>query len=267
MDIITKKPALFEKTFASIWTYPYIQRNILKEHLDMSSDAASRNGKSIKTIVDFINENIKPQSRILDMGCGPGLYAERLKEKGHSVTGIDFNKEAILYAISQNKGINYIEADYIKDFPMGQYDAIMMIYCDMGTHADTERDALLKNCHRSLVNGGKLIFDIFSEKIVDDKKEGKHWQYTADGGFWTDKEYLLLSQTFHYPENHAFSYQYNLITESETKHFIIWDRYYEEGEIKKILQNIGFKKVSIKKNLLATNNFTSNSEIFIIAEK
>ncbi|WP_052356416.1 class I SAM-dependent methyltransferase [Bacteroides timonensis] len=54
---------------------------------------------------------------------------------------------------------------------MGKYDAITMIYCDMGTHPDSDRDRLLDNIYLSLTDGGVLIFDVFSEGIIDIYKE------------------------------------------------------------------------------------------------
>lgn len=267
MNIINTKPKPFQKTTSSIWTDPYIQNNLLNAHLDASSDAASRKEESIKIIVDFVDKQIKRNSRLLDLGCGPGLYANQFTEKGHTAIGVDLNKKAIEYARKSNENIEYIEADYIQNFPQGKYDAIIMIYCDMGTHSDNDRDTLLRNCYESLEIGGKLIFDVFSDKIVEDKKEGSSWEYEANGGFWAKEEHLILSQTFHYPQNRAFAYQYNLIQKEASNHFIIWDRYFKEDEIIAILKNIGFGSITIKNNLLESNNFTSDSEIFVVAEK
>ena len=71
------------------------------------------------------------------------------------VTGIDFNKASIEYAIGKREEINYILGDYINNYPMGKYDAITMIYCDMGTHPDSDRDRLLDNIYLSLMTDRK----------------------------------------------------------------------------------------------------------------
>lgn len=267
MKIIDKKPLLFHKTDNSIWTDPYIRKQMLKAHLDPEFDGASRKHRSILKITDFIHTYSKPNGRLLDLGCGPGLYTSRLCNKGHCVTGIDFNKESIEYAVKQCVDVRYIEGDYIKDYPHGKFDTVIMIYCDLGTHSDNDRDILLHNVYDSLEEGGIFIFDVFTEKLVDDKHEGKDWDYEPDGGFWDENEYLLLSETFHYPENKVFAYQYNLLTENKHKHFIVWDRYYSKSEITGVLKNIGFTEVTIYPNILNTNNFTSNSEMFIVAKK
>lgn len=261
------KPVLFEKSAHNIWTDPYIQQQILKDHLDPQSDGASRKRESVLKIVDFILQHTKPQSHLLDLGCGPGLYTSLLADKDYMVTGIDFNKASIEYAIGKREEINYIWGDYINNYPMGKYDTITMIYCDMGTHPDSDRDRLLDNIYLSLTDGGILIFDVFSEGIIDDRQESRDWEYAPCGGFWDESEYLLLSQTFHYPENKVFANQYNLILEDTAKHFIIWERYYSEEEITSILRKVGFRKISIYKELLGKNDFTSSSEIFIVAEK
>lgn len=267
IEIQDTKPALFEKTNSNIWTDPYIQQQMLKEHLNPMSDGASRKQESILKITDFVRSQSKPKSRLLDLGCGPGLYTTLFKDKGYEVTGVDFNKASIEYATTERKDIHYIFGDYMNEYPDGKYDAVILIYCDLGTHSDNNRDKLLKNIYRSLDAGGTFIFDVFTEDLIKDKSECKNWDYAPTGGFWDENGYLLLNQTFHYPQANAFAYQYNLLTQSETKHFIVWDRYYSEDEITLALKNIGFRKVTIHKNILDGNNFTSNNEMFVVAEK
>ena len=266
-EIKDNRPALFQKTEYNIWTEPYIQKQMLKEHLNLSSDGASRKMESIKKISGFIMENTRAKSRLLDLGCGPGLYTSFFKDKGYDVTGVDFNRASIEYAASKRNDVNYLLADYIENYPEGDFDTIIMIYCDMGTHSDDDRDKLLANIYNSLNKGGVFIFDVFTEGLTMDKFESKDWDYAPMGGFWSESEYLLLKQTFHYPEHRAFAYQYNLLNGNDSKHFIVWDRYYSEKEITTILKNVGFGTVIYHKNLLNSNSFTSDSEMFIIAEK
>lgn len=267
MRIIKKKPGLFERSDHNIWTDPYIQQQILKKHLDLQSDVASRKQESVLKIVNFVLKHSKPESHLLDLGCGPGLYTSLFAKENYIVTGIDFNKASIEYARRKQDGSKYILNDYINNYPEGKYDTIIMIYCDMGTHSDSDRDRLLDNIYRSLTDDGIFIFDVFSEGILNDRQENQSWEYAPHGGFWNESEYLLLNQTFHYPKNKAFAYQYNLILEETIKHFIIWERYYSEKEITDVLKKVGFREISIYKKLLGKNNFTSSNEIFIVAKK
>ena len=131
MKINDRKPILFEKSDHNIWTDPYIQQQMLKKHLDLHSDEASRRQEYIVKIVNFILQHTKPKSRSLDLGCGPGLYTSLLADEMHTVTGIDFNKASIEYATRKRKDIEYILGNYIMNYPTGQYDLITMIYCDM----------------------------------------------------------------------------------------------------------------------------------------
>lgn len=107
-DLSNQKPTLFEKSAHNIWTDPYIQQQILKKHLDLHSDEASRRQEYIVKIVNFILQHAKPKSHSLDLGCGPGLYTSLLADEKHTVTGIDFNKVSIKYATDKRKDIKYI---------------------------------------------------------------------------------------------------------------------------------------------------------------
>jgi len=267
MNIKDQRPAVFTKTACNIWTDPYIQKQMLTEHLNPTSDGATRRQESVLKITDFILAHAKPGGSLLDLGCGPGIYTSLFHQKGFQVTGIDFNKASIEYATRKHTYINYICGDYIRNYPNGSFDTVILIYCDMGTHSDNDRDILLKNIHQSLHEDGVLIFDVFTEELIKDKTESRNWEYASEGGFWNNEPYLLLSQTFHYPIEKAFAYQYNLLTRNDNKHFIVWDRYYTQKEITEVLKRAGFSKVTIHTDILEGNNFTSSNEMFIVAEK
>ena len=70
---------------------------MLREHLTQDHDAASRRLPIIDLHVAWIHRQVlgeKP-STILDLGCGPGFYTDRLSRLGHTATGLDFSPAAI----------------------------------------------------------------------------------------------------------------------------------------------------------------------------
>ena len=73
---------------------------MLKAHLDPEFDGASRKLDFIEKSVAWITERIPPADYplLLDIGCGPGIYAEMFTKKGYQVTGVDFSKRSIDYA-------------------------------------------------------------------------------------------------------------------------------------------------------------------------
>ena len=126
---------LYQKGNEVIWTDEYISKSLLNAHLEESNDAASRRLEKRIAIVNWINKNTKPNSKIIDLGCGPGLYANELGKLGHNVLGIDFNKESINYANINNilkDKIEYKYCNYLHEKINGKYNVAMMIYCDFG---------------------------------------------------------------------------------------------------------------------------------------
>ena len=88
LDIAKRKPTLYEKTDSVMWTDKHISEKLLKIHLNPEIDAASRTQESIDRTIDFLFGFCnKPQTDILDLGCGPGIYAEKFAEKGHNYIG------------------------------------------------------------------------------------------------------------------------------------------------------------------------------------
>lgn len=267
----TRRPAPFEKAESSLWTEPYIASRMLEAHLDPNTDAASRRPSTILKTVGWIEERIPAGSKILDLGCGPGLYCEVYAIHGHRVTGIDFSENSIRYAREhaalRGLGIEYLVGDYLDSDLAGGFDLATMIYCDMGTLGDDDRDRVLGAARRALKSGGLLVFDVFGESIARDKKEGRTWSWCPGNGFWTAEPHLVLDETFHFEREMVFCDQHLVVTETGERLYRSWDRYYTKDGIVRFLEKAGFGEVSITENLVDGSDFTPDGALFVSARR
>ena len=116
---------------------------MLKAHLDPELEAASRKHIFIDDSSKWIKNNLKNNDKLLDLGCGPGLYTKRFSDIGLIVTGIDISKRSIDFAKSQDNKTEYICKNYLELDYSNLFDVITMIYCDYG--ALTKRKSFIKN--------------------------------------------------------------------------------------------------------------------------
>ena len=82
------------------WDDPAFSERMLKEHLDQSHGAASRRLPEIRGQVQVMSDwlGLAPAARLLDVTCGPGLYAAEFARRGVNVTGVDFGPASLRYA-------------------------------------------------------------------------------------------------------------------------------------------------------------------------
>ncbi len=59
----------------------------------------------------LLDAMVKPGSRILDAGCGPGRVGAVLHERGHHVVGVDVDPELIAAARQDHPGPQWVVAD------------------------------------------------------------------------------------------------------------------------------------------------------------
>lgn len=85
--------SLYQRSKDFLWTDRHIAKQMLKLHLDATNDAASRNDKTIDSTVEWIDSVIPEKSSIIDLGCGPGLYSERLSQKNMRSRGLIYRKD------------------------------------------------------------------------------------------------------------------------------------------------------------------------------
>ena len=143
------KPAPFTRGEPLFWDDPHISAQMLDAHLNPDIDAASRRPETIDRSVKWLIETLglKDGAPILDLGCGPGLYASRFARAGLQVTGVDYSQRSIDYATNyatKNKlNITYRYQNYLELNDENQYDAALLIYGDFCPLNPEQRTTLL----------------------------------------------------------------------------------------------------------------------------
>ncbi len=203
---LQEKPQPFEPGEPLFWTDPHIARQMLASHLDPTTDTASRRPETIDRITNWIATSVglHPGDGILDLGCGPGLYAERLAQAGFQVTGVDFSQNSIDYAIAQAQekklSIQYRCDDYLELGDKALYSAALLIYGDFCPLSPEKRVRLLANVRTALKPGGCFILDVTTPRLR--QKYGlKNGWYAAGKGFWKPGPHLVLEEGFAYPDD------------------------------------------------------------------
>ncbi len=273
IELLTMKPALFALGEPHFWNDRYISSQMLKAHLDPDTDSASRKHQTIDKIVDFLSSpDIMGQvTRLLDLGCGPGLYASRFAQKGMEVTGIDISSRSIEYArehaqknrlMADYRCLDFLDLDY-----HGEFDAAIQIYGELNTLSDDKRDFFLARVREALTDEGILIFDVTTRE--QRKKEGikKRWDI-SEGGFWRPARHLVLEQGFDYPEYDTWLDQYIVMDEiGSVTVYRNWFHDYTLASLQDVLTKAGFKILQAWNDLTGTPYDAQGDWIGILAGK
>lgn len=214
-----EKPAPFTSGEPLFWDDPHISTQMLQAHLDPGNDLASRRPETIQKTVGWLMSTLELQAgdAVLDLGCGPGLYATCLAEHGLRVTGIDYSRNSIeyaqAYAREHNIDISYRYQDYRTLTDENLYDAVLLIYGDYCPLSGVDRQKLCQNVLRSLKVGGFFVLDVTTRHHRAQSGNRNQW-YVSNSGFWKSVPHLVLEEGFDYPELDIFLDQAIVIEES-----------------------------------------------------
>lgn len=184
------------------WNAPDFSRRMLDEHLSQDHDAASRRFEIIDRHVKWIHDQVLKgnPTRILDLGCGPGLYTQRFAGLGHRCVGIDFSPASIAYAKVQaeEKGLEctYIQQD-IRTADYGEgYGLVMLIFGEFNVFRPPEARGILEKAYRALAPNGFMLLEPHTfEAVVQVGTRPSLW-YSKEKGLFSDEPHLCLKETF-----------------------------------------------------------------------
>ena len=215
------KPEPFAPGEPLFWEDPHISTQMLATHLDPTTDLASRKPETIDASVAWIVDILGLQAgdSVLDLGCGPGLYAARLARRGLKVTGVDYSRRSIAFArdFARQQGlpIDYRCQDYRPLTDQDRYAAALLIFGDYCTSSLAQRQKLLEIVHRALHEGGHFVLDV-STRVSRAKWGNQNSAYASQGGFWRPGPHLVIEQGFDYPADAIWLDQYIVIDEDDS---------------------------------------------------
>ena len=276
-DIVSKteKPKIYEKGTAFMWTDEHISKQLLSVHLNPDIDLGSRKKSTIEKTANWILNTQKEKGKlnILDLGCGPGLYAEIFAKAGHNVTGIDISKNSIEYAkkSAEDKKLDiaYLNSSYLEiNLESDKYDLVVLIYTDLGVLKPTERESLLEMIFRVLKKGGAFIFDVLKDREIEKKTSPKTWE-ASNNGFWKESPYLALSESFLYQEEKVILFQHIIVdTEENIETYRFWTHFFSQTDVQKMLDAHSFIDVKFKEDILPEGDiWNGDNVIFAISSK
>ena len=256
---LQEKPAPFTPGEPLFWNDPHISAQMLKAHLNPDNDLASRRPETVQKSVAWLiaTLGLQPGDAVLDLGCGPGLYAARLAERGLRVTGVDYARRSIDYATQyaqqHNLPITYRYQDYLTLADENLYDTVLIIYGDFCPLSPEQRAKLLQNIRRALKPGGYFVLDV-TTRAHRQKQGNRNGWYAAETGFWKPGPHLVLEEGFDYPEEAIFLDQAVVVEMGNGRISVYrnWFQDYTQDSITAELERGGFTVRSVWNDLLGT---------------
>jgi ubiquinone/menaquinone biosynthesis C-methylase UbiE len=142
----------------------------------------------------FYNENLEMPTtfkilgnvkgkKILDLGCGPGLYAKKLSNMGAKVKGIDISKDIVRIAKEENPSLDLIVGDAEKlPYKNSEFDIVL---ATLVLGHIPQWDKVLNEINRVLKNKGIFIFSSYNP--VTEKTKRTKWFFRK---FYEIKDYF-----------------------------------------------------------------------------
>lgn len=241
-----RRPEPFSRyTTDRLWTDPHVARRMLAFHLDASHDLASRSGAAIDGFVDWLDARLGlGGKRVLDLGCGPGLYASRMAARGALVTGLDFSivslQHARAAAVAAGQAIAYMQADYHRDPLPGPADIVTLIYGDYNPMSPDRRRRLLGQVRQTLAPGGVFVFDVFSRGQFEQFAAGLAFGHRFMNGFWSAGDYFGFKVSHRYEDEAISLDRYRICRPDEEFEIFNWIQYFDPADLAAELAESGF---------------------------
>jgi SAM-dependent methyltransferase len=235
------------------WDDPAFSARMLREHLDESHGAATRQAAERAAQLDWLwgQLHLEPGRHVLDLTCGPGLYAVPLAQRGCLVTGVDFSPASIAYAreLARDAGVTdrciFIEANVCDFAPQPEaFDAALFLYGQLAVFPRGEAAALLRQAAAALRSGGRLCVELLDPARVD--KKASSWWFTDDKGLWGERPFLHLGERRWDAAERASVERYLILhLESGTlDEIVLCDQTYEIEEMAGMMRAAGFGEVT-----------------------
>jgi SAM-dependent methyltransferase len=233
------------------WNEPAFSARMLREHLSQAHDAASRRGEKIDRQVAWIHGTLLSgaPARVLDLGCGPGLYAERLAALGHTCRGVDFSPASIRYARERaaeaGSACAYVEGD-LRSADFGRdHDLAMLLYGELNVFSPDDARLILRKAHAALRPGGLLLLEPHTlEEIVQMGATPQTW-WSSERSVYADIPHLVLMDRTPHADGRAVTIRYFVVDAATggVERLAQTMQGHDQAGYRTLLEGVGFEDV------------------------
>jgi len=230
------------------WHDPGFSARMLEEHLSQAHDMASRRAAGVGAHVRWIHEELLSgrASQVLDLGCGPGLYANRLAELGHECVGVDYSPASIAHAKRTAKERRLRCTFRLEDIRHADYgvgfDLVMLIFGEFNVFRPDDASSIVGRAYAALGHGGQLLIEPHTAAAVEAMgQQGRSWR-SAETGLFSDRPHLCLTEGIWDPESRTATVRYFVVdaaTGAVTQHAQTLQAY-TDAEYRAALAGQGF---------------------------
>ncbi len=251
-------PAIWSSTSKIPWHDAAFSARMLREHLDQNHDRASRRTERIVAHVEWLQSRVLgPQSKsVLDLGCGPGFYTERLAALGHRCTGIDIAPAAIEHARREAarsaSGCAYVQGDVRSAALGGPHDAALFLFGEFNAFPPVEAKSILSRIAHSLAPGGCLVLEAHTSAYVEHIGRHEATWTRAKYSVFADQPHLWLKEAFWDETAHIAIERYFVVDEhAQTTEYVNSIQGYGRDEYEVMLHAAGFDRIDVYPSLAA----------------
>jgi SAM-dependent methyltransferase len=148
-----------------------LQRAVRASYDAIADEYAARVGGELehkpfdRELLDAFAARVKEQGKVADLGCGPGMVAQYLHDRGVNTQGIDLSPRMVQRASELHPGIAFTCSDFTRlEVLDGTWAGIVALYSLIHLPRESVQD-VLRDFFRVLQPGGLLLlgFHVGSE--------------------------------------------------------------------------------------------------------
>ena len=274
LEQINDRPQPFAVYTASdLWTDEHTSQRMLAFHLDGEVDVSSRRTVFIEESVAWLADrfNLSDGHRVIDFGCGPGLYTSRLAKLGATVSGVDFSRRSIEFARQQAKQagqkIDYHEANYLEFSTAGLFDLVTLIMCDFCALSPAQRLTLLGKFRRLLSPRGRVVLDVYSLTAFEQREETSRCERNLLDGFWSPRPYFGFLNTFKYDQEKVVLDKYAIVEADRSRQVYNWLQYFSVEMLERELRSVGLEVEEVLGDVAGRPFDAQQSEFAVVLKK
>lgn len=273
LTTITHQPSVWSKyTAGQLWADPHVAKQMLEFHLNQDVELASRNERFIDESVTWLKTTfgLGENAKVIDFGCGPGLYTSRFAQCGADVTGVDFSANSLdyarQYADEHALSITYVEQNYLGFETEATFDLITMIMCDFCALSPQQRGGLLKKWEQMLAPDGAIVFDVYTDKAFASRKESSTFERNLMNNFWAPCDYFGFINVFKYIEEKVKLDKYTIVLPDEVRVIYNWLQFFTLEALTEEVEAQGLRIDSIY-NDVRGEEYTGSEEMAVVLRK